>query len=813
MSLIAALATWTTLAPAQSANGAAIVRLLGARAKDAFAPRGAPGMGAVVRLPANMRAADVGLQDLAPGFARLWGQPRGIVAFASAHPDLRVEVSPPLHLLLDTAAAYVGATAANASGYTGKNVLIGIADTGIDLTHPNFQDASGATRVEWLLDLSAPPIGKYPDLERQYGSTDMSGKLVAGAIWAKADIDALLASKGSSGLPKDEIGHGTLVASCAAGQDARYRGVAPDAGLLIARITDPGTGAIGNDELLRGVKFLFDRADFRHQPVVVNLSIGTDFGPHDGTLAWEQALASHVGSTQPGHALVVAAGNSGSIAETPVHQSVHVSRGSTMRVPLTTRGASQSGSVQIWVATHSSAELRVGLDGPDGTWISPVGNDTAVGKNTTSYDAAVYNGSQPTGSPIPAESHGAVVVWQGQWPAGTYHVTLSGSGMADLYVMGTGDVANPGDVGFADAVRESTINLPATHPEIIGVGCTINKKSWQSAGGGISLPSPPPLDTAGGEFDPNATPRDLFDGEPCWFSSAGPTLMGLPKPEILAPGAAIIGAMSQEAIPPVMTSIFTTDCPSRNSARADPRCEQIDRTHGVSAGTSFSAPLVAGAVALLFERDPSLTQDDVRAALQGGAHRLRGTALFGDQAGAGELDVPGALAVVDRLHDPRLALPVRSESWMVLGADVYLADGSTPLEAIVELRTARVGNGTLTAADGFMDGRLAAYAFADGSRQVPPSLRRAAPGVWVATVQLPAGLGGSRLTVGVTFDGVDIVDAKSVPIATDVWNAEYPPSVRGGCASTGGTGSSESALMAIAVGAAIATARRRRRPQ
>jgi subtilisin family serine protease len=806
----AALTSWAPSARAQSTDVTAVLRLMGARAKNVFAPRGAPAIGGLVRVPPGVRAADLGLREIAPGFARIWGEPSRIVSFADAHPDLRVEVSPPLHLLLDKAARYVGAQIANASGYDGSNVLVGVADTGIDLTHPNFRDASGGTRVEWLLDLSTSPIGKHPDLEQQYGSTDANG-VTKGAVWAKADIDALLASSDTSKLPQDEVGHGTLVASCAAGQDSSYQGVAPRAGLLVARITSDSGGEGGNDEMLRGVAFLFDRADALQRPIVVNISLGTDFGPHDGTLSWEEALASHVGSAYPGRALVVAAGNSGSIAETSVHQSVHISHGETLRVPVLTRGARQQGSVQIWIAMHPGADLKVGLDAPDGTWISPVGNNDAAGKNTSKFSAAIYNGSRASGGAIPSQTRGAIVVWEGIWPAGRYFVTLSGDGTADLYVQGTGDVSLQGDVGFAEGAREGTINLPATHPAIIGVGCTINKKSWPSLSG-VGYLQIPLLDAAGGEPDPTGSTREPIDGEPCWFSSAGPTLTGVPKPEIMAPGAAIVGALSQQALPPAAkNSIFTTDCRAGSTGAAAQRCLQIDETHGVSAGTSFSAPLVAGAVALLLQHDRSLTQGDVVAALQGGAHPLRGSAPFNDQAGPGELDVMGALEAADRLRDPRLALPSRAESWMTLGADVYLADGSTPLQAIVELRGARMAGAGPTQADGFGDRRLAVYARVDGAAH-EQTVRRVAPGVWVATVQLPAGLGGSGLTVGATFDGVDIVSPKTVPIATDLWNARYPPSVHGGCAigptrKVGGEGA-VLAVAGISVGAVV---RRRRR--
>ncbi len=787
-------------ARAQMAGGASLVRLLGPHATDAFARRGAPGISALVTLPNGVRASDVGLSPGAtPGFARLFGSPAALVAFGDAHPDLAIEVVPPLHTLLDTATGFVTSTAANASGYDGAGVLVGIADTGIDVTHPDFLDAQGNTRVAWVIDYSQPPMGLHPDLEAKFST--MGGAY--GAVWSAADIDSLLQSRATSQLPRDEAGHGTMVASCAAGNGelgkSKYHGVAPGATILLARITGgAGDESIDNDDLLSGVAFLFNQADTMMQPIVVNLSIGSDYGPHDGTTAWEQTLASYVGPDQPGRALVVAAGNSGSIVETPVHQNVFVASGSTVRVPLSacvpnaqqpcTQGA-LNGGVGVWVAMHAGTSLKVGLDGPDGTWISPVGSNDSAGKNMNGYNAAVYNGSQPTNSPVPAQSNGAAVIWQGQWPTGQYSITLSGKGTADLYVQGTGDAATT--VGFLNGVREGTINLPATSAPIISVGCTINKTAWTNVYGNKLSPSfVPVLDGIGGEPSPDGSFRLPIPGEPCWFSSAGPTLTGLAKPEIMAPGAGIIGAMSQQAIPPSPASIFTDPllCQSANGINAQPACQQVDSLHAVSFGTSFSSPIVAGAVAILFQHDPTLTQDTIVAALQGGAHPLRGVSQFADQAGPGEVDVLGALAAVDRLRNPQTAIPASADSWLALGADQYLADGSTPLEAIVELRAApSPGASSPLPADGFNASRLQGYARVDGAPYAGAvqSLTRRGPGVWVATVVLPAGLGGSNLTVGATFDGDDIVSPQTIPIATDTWNAAYPPSVEAGCATTG----------------------------
>jgi subtilisin family serine protease len=814
--------------------GSSMLRALGSRAPAALAP--ASGLiGALVGVPSGMRAEDLGLEPVAPNIGRLRGSADRIASFSEAHPDLRLEVAPPLHPLMDRAGQWVlAAKARELRGADGKGVLVGVADTGLDVTHPEMRDADGRSRVAWLLDLSLVPSGLHPALEAKFGIKDDTGKVIAGRVFSKQDIDDLLVrmdngfcteTGGKKCAPSDEIGHGTHVTGIAASTGAKgskYAGIAPAADVVFVRVTRGSSDGIENDDLVRAVQFMFDRADAEKLPMVVNLSLGSDFGPHDGTFLWEQAIAAQVGPEHPGHVVVAAAGNSGSIVETPIHQSVHVTPGSRMRVPIRTGGAS-SGAVQVWITLRRGADLKIGLEGPDGEWIAPVASGHQNGKNTNDYNAGVIFGSQLENSPIPQASRGAVVVWQGKWPSGTYNITLEGSGMAELYMQALGDAgaASREPAAFVNGVREGTINLPATHPSIIGVGCTVNRPRWESIGGATVALKVPILDREGGlpigravtaQLD-SPTHRDLVDGEVCWFSSAGPTATGVPKPEIAAPGALVVSALSRTAQPGSPGSVFTSaTCPLTKGGSADKRCLQIDATHGIALGTSMSSPVVAGVVALLLQADPTLTQDKVTALLQAGAHRFRSPALFEDQSGPGEVDALASLDALDQMKNPALHLPALSQSWVALSSDYVPADGSTPVTAIIELRTEDGAH----RGDFFDSQRLQPVLLVDGAPvNPPPQLIRRGPGVWFFVWENPpAGLGGSRATFGATFDGAPIVEPRTIPIAPDRWTAAYPSYAKGSSCtaspgSSGASGGATGMLLSLAVAGAFVRSRRR----
>jgi MYXO-CTERM domain-containing protein len=235
--------------------------------------------------------------------------------------------------------------------------------------------------------------------------------------------------------------------------------------------------------------------------------------------------------------------------------------------------------------------------------------------------------------------------------------------------------------------------------------------------------------------------------------------------------------------------VFTnSQCPATKSGKNDSRCLQIDDNHGIAVGTSMSSPVVAGVVALLLQKDPTLTQDKVLALLQGGAHHFRSVAEFGDQSGPGEVDAMGALDALDQMQSPVLQLPALEQSWLTLSSDYVPADGSTAVTAIVELRTIDAKH----RADFFDKNRLAPVLLVDGKPfEAQPQIVRRGPGVWFFVWKPPPGLGGSRATFGATFDGVPIVSSHTVPIAADRWNAAYPSHAVGRGCNVHGVGASD----------------------
>ncbi len=775
--------------------------------RSAWAKRGASSAPSRIapdgRLRVLVRNPPSGLPNavpVAPGFAALAATPAELAGLPES---VVAHWSPPRRPLLNLANNWVKAgVARNLTGLSGKGVVVGIVDTGFDPRHPDFRNPDGTTRVAWVLDLSRNPTGKHAALENSFGCDSKESPC---AVYSAAELDEMIAAD-SKQLPRDAFGHGTHVGSLAAGNGSstsppKYSGVAPNATLVMVRVTRSDDGSIFDPDVVLATRFIFDRAEALKMPGVVNLSLGSDFGGHDGTAALEQSLSEFVGAGRPGRAIVVAAGNSAGVYTNVskaypgpfgIHTEVHVPRASDVRVPILSPpvpGPTTRASIFVWIASRAEDDLRVGLDDSDGELVPPLSRGESGSVERSGLTATVLNQESGSSSPIPVGVPGAVIVLDGTWKSGeTFAVRLQGRGSASLWVQSEGDLTpGAGSTGalFPRALKEGTIGIPATGSALIAVGATLNRSTWLDRGGNAVR-----IDTFG-----SVKPKD---DSAAFFSGVGPNALGQVKPDISAPGAFVIGAMSNLVDPGLNggNGLFagTATCGDQKN------CLVVDDFHAVTSGTSMAAPIVAGAIALLLERRPTLTQPELLALLQAGARRSRGNVPLKQQLGPGVLNIQNSLAALDSDLSPLGGTPTAEASWLVLSSALARPDPKWELAGLAELRK----DGDLLV-DGFDASRLR-LEVQRGSVTSP--LTRVAPGLWRFAVAAPAGSGGERMRVLLRFDDVVIAE-EDVAIGVDPWVVGAQPSARGGC-SLGRRGSAPAVIGLILSAMVLLRLRRRR---
>jgi serine protease AprX len=184
--------------------------------------------------------------------------------------------------------------------------------------------------------------------------------------------------------------------------------------------------------------------------------------------------------------------------------------------------------------------------------------------------------------------------------------------------------------------------------------------------GGILSPGNSPYVLTVGASDTRQT-ATLSDDAMTYYSSIGPTLFDeFAKPDVVAPGNRLIsmrlpGSYIDLTFPQNLIPVATYAA----AAPADTQPSYLKLS-----GTSTSAPVAAGAVALMLSADPSLSPDDVKVRLMGTADPLAGASVL--QQGAGLIDVDQALADKSRANGYALSADL-GDGTTILSEDVYAA--------------------------------------------------------------------------------------------------------------------------------------------
>lgn len=471
---------------------------------------------------------------------------------------------------------------------TGLGVVMGVIDFGFDYGHPAWYDGQGNNyRVKkvWELNTNGTPPTGY-----SYGH-ELVG---AAAIQAQGTDNAVQT-------------HGTGVAGIAAGSglgtpNLSQKGVAYDAEMVFVGVRRDSIGdqwrSSSFTDFIDGVNYIFSYADDVNKPAVTNISWGSQSGPHDGTSLFCQACDNLSGE---GKMIVMSAGNDG-------QENIHISRTFTPTDSIVNTYVTFSDDtlqrtwIDIWGDTSETfcAEVTLYNNGIAGNSTGYICIDDNLhelyvlansGQDTCYIDfitsSSEYNSKPRMTLDIHNRSDDSI------------HISVKGtSGSIDMwneyyyygYKYGYSSVfENLGDPDAVDGNTASTVSDMGSAESVLLVGAYASKTNWS-------------------DFNNNPWSYSSYvtTGDIVPFSSRGPMADGRISPDITAPGLTLQTAISS------FDTRYTPTGLNKQQVVSSTNFNSKTYYYAEFTGTSASAPMASGIVALMLQANPRLTPQQVK---------------------------------------------------------------------------------------------------------------------------------------------------------------------------------------------------------
>ena len=452
---------------------------------------------------------------------------------------------------------------------TGKDVVLGIIDEGIEFNHRAFLDDDGNSRV----------VAVYKPNETSAGTGgakySVDGVELPGYAYTTPEAIAAQTTDNTS------ADHGTHTTGCAgASRVGVYSGMAPECDLVLCGLGNNLTDAA----ILNAANFIGDYARSMGKPCVISISLGSDIGAHDGTtgicLGFDDVVEKY------GAVMLLAAGNEAD-ATGYATKTLESDDDAMAVVHTPVSGTSLYGSCDIW--NNTSDELKVEIVvlnssggvkyhsipmtngtinasalGLEGTSITVSGG---VDSNNNRYNLYIYSKVYT----VPTSGTGNCRV--------AYVITGKGGDVINVYTDNYGtQLATTGNsitgvpISFGSA--DGSFSDDATASKVISVGAMASR---------------------------SASNGSYSQGDIAYFSSYGTDFNGIDHPFITAPGHYVIAPINRYY---KQSGVY--------SVTYNGKTDYWDQ----KSGTSMATPITAGVVALLLQADPTLTVEEVKDALK-----------------------------------------------------------------------------------------------------------------------------------------------------------------------------------------------------
>jgi subtilisin family serine protease len=489
-----------------------------------------------------------------------------------------LKIRPVIHYELDLSVvrSYIGAVEVENAGFDGTGVVVAVLDSGIDYTHRNLggsgsiDDYLAAYGTAITDTLNTTRDGLFPT-EKVIEGFDFVGELWPNGPVSQDD-DPIDCGPGTIPAPCAG-GHGTHTSDITAGQstDGSHKGIAPGAKIIGVKVCSSVSTSCNGVALLQGMDFALDPnqdGDISDAVDVINMSLGSAYGQVQDDLSEASQNAVELGVV-----VVTSAGNNadrpyivGSPSTAPGVLSVAASFHPDAKLYLIDTGGATSPKGAVWQSWSATPVLTTG----------PLFYDTTNASTRLGCTDAAG------GNPFAPGSHAGRILLMDR---GTCAVSFK--------------VANAAIAGAVAAVVANNVSQPT---------CDL----------------PPTFSYGGGDASIPGYTITQADGNSLKASALGAT--ATIDPSTAAPLAGNMAAFSSRgpshsfnAIKPDITGIGT-----------DILSAQVGTGTGETgfAGTSASAPVLAGSAALLVDAYPGRTPAEIKSVLMNTAEANIGLNTF-----------------------------------------------------------------------------------------------------------------------------------------------------------------------------------------